>query len=470
MLKNTHTWHNYQDVIDTINQYKSKKITNKVLHGHPSPLFWNHEINFDVFMLQRKQNSNSWSKKLILYIALPFCIPTNPANCGYCLFPHVDYTCKQELKNYLKYLKKEGSLYRDYLANDKISAVYFGGGTPNLYPEEFYDEIMNVWEEQFPKMNQNIEITFEGIPALFTRKKLVDLKKRGITRISMGVQQLSPELIKLSGRKQDPSHVIKVINWCHELDLKVSADMIYGWPRQTISSMLNDLDILVKAKIPHITNYELNLGGRTDFSRNRRHEIPTNEENLIMFLTLKQFLEDNNYRQVSTNDFVRIAKNDSNIFRFEKYMREFWNVNEEFIGYDMWGLGYGAISYFFGTPEKPGAVFMNTTNLSNYYSSIDMNRPPIKRAFSYSKVDLKLGWIFQSLQSLMLNRKAYLKLFKKDAYDDYKLIWQAIEKMGWAEISDKDIKLLGEGIYYTPLIQTLISSNRIQEIRKEQKH
>jgi len=470
MKNKGHLWHNCQDVIETITKYKSKKLTNKVLHGHPSPIFWNHDLNFHEFMNHRKQINGRCSKKLVLYIALPFCVPTNPPNCGYCLFPHVNYTCQKDLVDYLNYLRIEGRIYKEYLHQEEIAAIYFGGGTPNVYPETLYDEIMDIVEEQFPQIkSQTIEITFEGIPSLFNRKKLQTLKSRGVTRISMGVQQLNPKLINLSGRKQDVSHVLNVINWCHELDLKISADLIYGWPQQTIDSMLYDLNELVKANVSQITNYELNIGGRTDFSRNRRHELPTNKVNLSMFLTLKKFLEEHEYQQVSTNDFIRIEKNGSNIFRFEKCMREFWNTNGEMTGYDMWGWGFGGISYFLGNADQPGVAFMNTTNLSDYYRSIEKNSPPIKRTFCYSKMDLRLGWIFQSLQNLGIKREVYLELFQTDVYDDYTLIWQALEKQGMAEITDDEIKLLGEGIYYTSLIQNLLSTKRNNELREKQK-
>lgn len=458
-----------RNVIDTIEKLKEKRITNKVLHGHPSPVFWNHSISIEEFLIKRQNDLLVNPKDLVVYIALPFCMKTNPPDCGYCLFPHITYTNTDELKKYLKFLKLEGEVYRPFFHNDRISAVYFGGGTPNIYKEEYYKEILNLFALQFRGFNDDIEITFEGIPWLFTKNKLIELKKNGVNRISLGVQQLNSELLKKSGRIQDPAHVVNLINWCHELNLKVSADMIYGWPGQTVESLLKDLEILTSTRISHLTNYELNLAGRTDFSRNRRHELPGSGENLIMCLALKQFLEDHGYTQVSTNDFARTEENTSNIFRFEMSMRKFWDVGSERKGNDMWGWGFGGISYFLGTPDDPGSVIMNTTDLTGYYRDISMHKPPIKRVYNYTREDIRIGWIFQALQNLQVERNTYRQLFGSDILDDHKPIWQALYRLGWMEITDHRMILVREGIYYTPLIQSLISAARLDEIREEQR-
>ena len=76
-----------------------------------SALFYAHyeadafyNMAFDEFMFERQINMKKSPKLLVLYMALPFCLKTNPPDCGYCLFPHVEYSNKAELEKYLKYL------------------------------------------------------------------------------------------------------------------------------------------------------------------------------------------------------------------------------------------------------------------------------------------------------------------------------------------------------------------------------
>jgi len=63
-------------------------------------------------------------------------------------------------------------------------------------------------------------------------------------------------------------------------------DLIFGWPGQSIDAMQLDLETLVSYRVRHITHYELNLAGRTDFAR-RRAELPSLKENLKMYRASK---------------------------------------------------------------------------------------------------------------------------------------------------------------------------------------
>jgi oxygen-independent coproporphyrinogen-3 oxidase len=459
------TWDSVNVVKRTIEELKDKRFTNKVLHSHPSPIFWNDPITIDSVIKARQQKDVQVNKMLNLYVSLPFCLKTNPPNCGYCLFPHVDYSRIADIKNYLKYLHKEGQIYNEHLNNDDLAAIYFGGGTPNLLPGYLYNGLVAEIKSIFPRIRDNIEITFEGIPALFDHKKLVELKTNGITRISIGIQQLNPALIKMSGRKQQPHQIFQVIRWCNDLQLEVNVDLIYGWPKQTINTMLDDLGKIVQTGVNHITHYELNLGGRSDFSKNRRDELPSPSENLQLFLAAKEYLEGAGYELVSTYDYIKKDNSYEGFFEFEHNMRHGLGFDSSVTGYDMWGWGFGGISYFIGTPDQPGCVFMNTTNLDEYYHMIDNNQPPIKRGYQYLKDDIRIGWLFQCLQNLYVNLYDYQNLFGSNLYTDFDVLWDALLDLGWIKLANDKLSLIKEGIYYTPLIQNMLATRRNNELR-----
>src|SRR2546428_9774013 len=96
------------------------------------------------------------------------------------------------------------------------SSVYFGGGTSNLYKAGQYDRLLGIVRQVFAKLAPGTEITLEGIPQLFTKEKLVAMKGAGVTRISIGAQQLADDMIKMSGRKQKAEQVLQAIAWCHD--------------------------------------------------------------------------------------------------------------------------------------------------------------------------------------------------------------------------------------------------------------
>ena len=272
-----------QRVREQIDREVSRRHANRVLHGHPSPLFWlDQDIPVGTVMEHRHTTRLVFPTRLSLYVATPYCLPTKPDRCGFCLFPSEIYRNQEQLDVYLRYLGREGEMYSRFFEEDRPTSVYFGGGTSNLYKARQYDQLLAIVRRMFPRLPPGTEITLEGVPQLFTKEKLVAMRNAGITRISIGAQQLADEMIKMSGRKQKGSQVLQAIAWCHELGLGSSVDLIFGWPRQTVEGMLKDLDTVVQAGVGHITHYELNVAGRTDFARNRRPELPSTDQNVAV--------------------------------------------------------------------------------------------------------------------------------------------------------------------------------------------
>ena len=248
-----------------IERHRTRRQSNKVLHGHPSPVFWNdRQVSVPDVMRDRDPSSSAVTKRLNLYVGTPYCLPTEPDRCGFCLFPSEVYKDRHQLDVYLDYLRREGEMFRPHLNGVELASIYFGGGTSNLYKAEQYPVLMDIVRGVFV-IPPHIEVTLEGIPQTFSRKKLAGMKAAGINRISMGVQQVDDELIKASGRKQTSDQVFRTIEWCQELDLPISIDLIFGWPNQTTEHMLADLramvrpmgDISLKGKPGPVSVFEL---------------------------------------------------------------------------------------------------------------------------------------------------------------------------------------------------------------------
>ncbi len=452
-----------------IEKQRQRRQSNKVLHAHPSPLFWlEREVPVKEILFEQRVVNAAIRKRINLYVGTPYCLPTNPDRCGFCLFPSEVYQGQHQLDTYLKYLEREGRRYQQFFDGDELASIYFGGGTSNLYKPDDYFKLFEIVKGVFPTIPQGIEITLEGIPQLFTREKLEAMKAAGVNRISMGVQQLNDEMIKLSGRKQKAKHVFQTLEWCHELGLRSSVDLIFGWPRQTTELMLEDLDAIVRTGVRHITHYELNVAGRTDFARNRRDELPSIDQNLELYRVGRDFLKSRGYRQVTAYDWERPPADLPGEYLFEDQMRRFFTYDEgqEILGYDMWGWGFAGVSYFFGTPDSPGWVYMNSTRVNDYFAALDQSRFPIERGFHYQPKDLRLTWLFQSLQAMQIDAKAYRSLFRVDVLEEYEPVWQTLSERGWVEITSEKVALIKDGVFYTPLIQNLLSLDRMEEIRK----
>lgn len=452
-----------------LDRHRTRRQSNKVLHGHPSPGFWqDRDVSVSEVMRHRRHTSQSVPKKLNLYVGTPYCLPTEPDRCGFCLFPSEVYRNRRQLEVYLDYLRREGDLFRPHLGDVELASIYFGGGTSNLYKADQYAVLMDIVAGVF-EVPPGLEITLEGIPQTFSHEKLAAMKACGMNRISMGVQQLDDELIKLSGRKQRAEQVFQTIESCQTLGLNLSVDLIFGWPHQTPAHMLRDLQAIIDTGISHITHYELNVAGRTSFSR-RRAELPSVTENLEMYRLGKDLLESHGFRQVTPYDFERPANDVETGYRYEElFRRPLRREDRRVAGFDAWGWGYAGISFFFGTPADPGWAYLNQVHIDDYYRDLDAGRSPVMRGFRYTAADLRIHLLFQELQGLSVDRAAYREMWHRDVVNDHRAVWEVLAERGWASVTEATVTIVGDGVFYLPLIQNVLALERQEQIRKGQR-
>ncbi|MDO9261115.1 MAG: radical SAM protein, partial [Flavobacteriaceae bacterium] len=128
-----------------------------------------------------------------IYLHIPFCKQA----CFYCDFHFaVSLKNKDEL---LKSIEKELILRKDYLENQPIETIYFGGGTPSLLSA---DEILNLFDtiSKNYHLSTDIEFTLEANPDDLTAQKVRELAKTPINRFSIGVQSFFDNDLKFMNR------------------------------------------------------------------------------------------------------------------------------------------------------------------------------------------------------------------------------------------------------------------------------
>ncbi len=459
------------EVLAHIGRQRGRRQSNKVLHGHPSPLLWEEDALSDVLAERRQVAAHSGRKRVSLYVATPYCLPTDPDRCGFCLFPSEVFLGQAQLEKYLRYLALEGELYKPWFQRAGVGSIYFGGGTANLYRAEVYPQLLEIVRGVFGELPSGIEVTLEGIPQLFSRPKLEAMKAAGFNRISIGVQQLQNHLIKLSGRKQSARQVFQTLEWCEALGLVSSVDLIFGWPQQTASQMLSDLHAVVATGVRHITHYELNVAGRSDFASNHRDTLPTLQQNLEMYHLGREYLLSQGFRQATAYDWEKPEDTAQPIgagrYVFEEQLREVVSTDSE-KGYEMWGWGFAGCSWFTAGPANPGWSYMNSTRVEDYFAHLDAGRFPVERAFRHDVADIKLNWLFQRMQSMFLPAHEYESIFGRPLLQELAPFWEAFAQQGWVSRDAEGVRLVGDGPFFTPLMQALLAQGRVDELRRRQ--
>src|ERR1035437_165670 len=139
-----------------------------------------------------------------IYIHIPFCRQA----CHYCDF-HFSTSLKNK-KDFLNAVKKEIYLQKDYLETKNISTIYFGGGTPSVLSGEEIYELVNELSKYF-SIDKDAEITLEANPDDLSKKKLKELSRTPINRLSIGVQSFSDEDLKFLNRIHTSTDAIQSV-------------------------------------------------------------------------------------------------------------------------------------------------------------------------------------------------------------------------------------------------------------------
>ena len=160
-------------------------------------------------------------KQLGIYIHIPFCIK----KCEYCDF--ISYYDKNiYIEKYIKALKKEIKNTLEPLviknlslknSQYKITTIYIGGGTPSSIPSKYILEIMNTINKINNIKNNSIEVTIEMNPGTVTKQELIDYKKAGINRLSIGLQETDNKLLKSIGRIHTYEQFIDIYKLAREI-------------------------------------------------------------------------------------------------------------------------------------------------------------------------------------------------------------------------------------------------------------
>ncbi len=162
-----------------------------------------------------------------IYIHWPFCL----SKCAYCDFNSYKISSSIDYAKWLSLYKKVLLNFRRY--GDKITSVYWGGGTPSLLPSDFIANMLSFIKDNF-NLIDNAEITIEVNPASFDIEKFKDLKKCGVNRISIGIQSIYDSGLKTLGRLSHKAQdSIDCVNYLSQHFDNVSIDLIYNRPSQT---------------------------------------------------------------------------------------------------------------------------------------------------------------------------------------------------------------------------------------------
>jgi oxygen-independent coproporphyrinogen-3 oxidase len=203
-----------------------------------------------------------------LYIHWPFCL----SKCPYCDFnSHVRERLDES--RFAAALLAELHWEAARLGPRTLTSIFFGGGTPSLMSPATVAALIAAARRLF-RPAPDLEITLEANPTSVEAARLAGYAAAGVNRVSLGVQSLEAEALRLLGRGHDAPQAIAALRLARSLFSRVSFDLIYARPGQTLSAWRAELEAALAFGCDHFSLYQLTIEPGTAFEgRYRRGEL-----------------------------------------------------------------------------------------------------------------------------------------------------------------------------------------------------
>ncbi len=195
-----------------------------------------------------------------LYVHVPFCARA----CPYCDFDFVVGRAPP-VQAYLAALDREWAA-RALEPGLAAKTVYVGGGTPSLLGPAGL-QALGAWIRDRFDVSAHEEWTVEANPEHVDAVFADAVMSMGADRISLGVQSFEPEGLRVLGRVHDRARAEAALDRIAERGLRLSVDLIVGWPGQDPASVRRDIDVLLAHGVRHVSIYALTIESGTPWPK-----------------------------------------------------------------------------------------------------------------------------------------------------------------------------------------------------------
>src|SRR5499427_8059960 len=328
-------------------------------------------------------------RPLALYVHLPFC----DTICYYCACNKIITKDHGRSAKYIKHLGREIRLVAARLGEDRaVAQMHWGGGSPTFLSEAELAELMGMIRSEF-RLDPAGEYAIEVDPRKVGEEKIALLASLGFNRLSLGVQDVDPEVQKAVHRIQPIDETRQVVVAARRNGFKsVNMDLIYGLPKQTPQSFSRTLEAVVALDPDRIALYSY-AHLPAVFKPQRRildADLPAPEAKLEILVRSIERLRGAGYVYIGMDHFAKPGDDLAVAQRQGRLTRNFQGYSSSGDS-DIIGLGVSAIG-------KVGPVYaQNVKTLEEYYARVENGEIPVMRGIELTPDDLARRAVIQAL-------------------------------------------------------------------------
>jgi oxygen-independent coproporphyrinogen-3 oxidase len=179
------------------------------------------------------------ARPVSLYIHVPYCRQM----CWYCGCHTKIVARYAPVEDFVAHLAKEIELVAAALGSRRrVAQLHWGGGTPNVLSTDDLGRLMDELHRRF-EFDAESEIAMELDPRWVGAELLAALKRHGLQRASLGIQDFDPVVQRAINREQPFELVRGVVGGLRGIGVGgINFDMIYGLPYQTRAGFARSIE------------------------------------------------------------------------------------------------------------------------------------------------------------------------------------------------------------------------------------
>ena len=367
--------------------------------------------------------SHPWESYQALYVHIPFCVH----KCAYCDFASYQIYNDHIMTDYARRLVEEISAWTPALPVSPTATVYFGGGTPSVLPLEDLAAIVTALKER-GFWQQPAEATLEANPGTVDRERLRFYRQLGFDRLSLGIQSFQPGELAAMGRIHTAEQAEEAIALAREAGFRrISGDLIYGYPGQTVETVRDSLGRLLDTGVDHVSVYGLTVEEGTLLAKQVREGkalLPSEDASGTMYDFLMEALPQAGYHRYEISNFARPGQE-------SRHNQVYWH-------YDPY-MAFGAAACRFDGKTRE----TNPRNLQAYLQGA----PPERESLTCE--DRRAELVFMNLRTAKgLSLEEFARRTGEDFFHIYEEGFAHCRKQGWITREGNRIRLTEQGMRY----------------------
>ncbi len=368
-----------------------------------------------------------------LYLHIPFC----RKRCKFCYFKVFTDVNAAEIERYVSALSREIELvsHQPVMGGRPFRFVYFGGGTPSYLSVRQLTSLVDRLRENI-SWDQAEEVTFECEPGTLQEPKVKTLKELGVTRLSLGVENFTDEILNENGRAHLSKEIYRAWQWIQDADFpNVNIDLISGMVGETWDNWKLNIQKTIELSPESVTIYQMELPFNTVYSKDiLGNKIATP---VADWPTKREWV---NYAfdelmaagyHVSSG--YTLVKNPSQV-NFS-YRDNLWQ------GSDLLATGIASFGHV------SDIHYQNKADMNEYLTDLlERGVLPLGRAMKPTEHQLLVREMILQLKRGFLDRQYFQDKFGVDIVDHWSDEWQQHVADGFARIENGRIELTRQGL------------------------